>query len=124
MTQESSRESTLTRTHKPWTRWWWMGGALTNAEITLSLERFHDAGFGGVEVSPIYGARGYEDRAVAFLSPEWMALFAHTLREAEQLDMGVDLIAGTGWPFGGPWVSDADSASHLWMETLPTSVTS
>jgi hypothetical protein len=72
-----------------------------------------------VEVSPIYGARGYEDRFVPFLSPRWLALFAFTLHEAKRLDLGVDVIAGTGWPFGGAWVADEDAARRIWVEKLP-----
>lgn len=103
---------------RPWTRWWWLGSALSERDITRSLERFRDVGFGGVEVSPIYGVRGCEDRAVPFLSPRWTELFGFTLREARRMGLGVDLIAGTGWPFGGPWVPDADAAQQVWVEKL------
>lgn len=103
---------------RPWTRWWWLGSALSETEITASLERFRRAGFGGVEISPIYGISGNEEQAIPFLSPRWMELFAFTLREAKRLDLGVDLIAGTGWPFGGPWVEDADAAQQVWVEKL------
>jgi hypothetical protein len=104
---------------RPWTRWWWLGSALSEADITRSLTRFREAGFGGVEVSPIYGVRGQEERSVPFLSPRWMELFAFTVREARHMGLDVDLIAGTGWPFGGPWVNDTDSAQQLWVEKLP-----
>lgn len=104
--------------HKPWTRWWWMGNALTEAEVTRHLELFDAAGFGGVEVSPIYGPRGAEERFVLFLSPRWVDLFTHTLREAKRLGMGVDLIAGTGWPFGGPWVAEEDKPQVAWVEAF------
>ena len=29
---------------KPWTRWWWLGNAVTELGITQSLEMFKDAG--------------------------------------------------------------------------------
>ncbi|MDX1932720.1 MAG: glycosyl hydrolase, partial [Capsulimonadales bacterium] len=103
---------------KPWTRWWWLGNALTEPEITRCLTLFKEAGFGGVEVSPIYGVRGSEGRQVAFLSPRWIELFAFTLREAHRLGLGVDLIAGTGWPFGGPWVGPGDAAQKLPPDTF------
>jgi hypothetical protein len=35
------------------------------------------------------------------------------LREAERLDIGVDMATGTGWPFGGPWVGDEDASKNL-----------
>ena len=41
------------RATRPWTRWWWMGSAVTEAGLTQELTRLRDAGFGGVEISPI-----------------------------------------------------------------------
>ena len=95
---------------RPWTRWWWLGSALDAATITRELEALRDAGFGGVELTPIYGARGHESRFVPYLSDAWLQLLHHTLREARRLGLGVDMATGTGWPFGGPWVSEADAA--------------
>ncbi len=100
-------------TTKPWTRWWWPGSAVDEASITRQLEQFAAAGLGGVEITPIYGARGYEDRNIAFLSPRWMEMLAYTGREAQRLGLGVDMATGTGWPFGGPWVAPEDGSQKL-----------
>ena len=102
-----------TRESRPWTRWWWLGSAVDEANLTRQLEQLAVAGSGGVEICPIYGAKGWEDRYVPFLSPRWMELLAHTTREAQRLGLGVDLTTGTGWPFGGPWVGDVDASSSL-----------
>ena len=95
---------------RPWTRWWWLGSAVDAATITRELEALRAAGFGGVEITPIYGVRGDESRFVPYLSDAWMPLLEHTLREARRLGLGVDMATGTGWPFGGPWVGEADAA--------------
>ena len=108
-----------TRESRPWTRWWWLGSAVDEAGLTRQLELLAAAGFGGVEICPIYGAKGWEDRYVPFLSPRWMELLAHTTREAQRLGLGVDLTTGTGWPFGGPWVGDEDASSSLLLERDP-----
>ena len=100
-------------TTKPWTRWWWPGSAVDPASITRQLEQFAAAGLGGVEITPIYGARGAEERAIEFLSPRWMEMLAHTTREAKRLGLGVDMATGTGWPFGGPWVTPEDGSAQL-----------
>jgi alpha-L-rhamnosidase len=98
--------------NRPWTRWWWLGSAVDEASLTRELELFRAAGVGGVEICPIYGVQGWEARNVPFLSPRWMELVGHTLAEAKRLSLVVDLTTGTGWPFGGPWVADADASSR------------
>ena len=97
----------ITRDNKPWTRWWWPGSAVDKASLTRQLEQFAAAGLGGVEITPIYGAKGYEDRYLTFLSPKWLEMLEHTGREAQRLGLGVDMATGTGWPFGGPWIDPA-----------------
>jgi hypothetical protein len=102
----------ITRDNKPWTRWWWPGSAVDKASLTRQLEQLAAAGIGGVEITPIYGAKGYEERYVEFLSPQWMAMLEHTGREAQRLGLGVDMATGTGWPFGGPWIDSAHALAR------------
>ena len=102
-----------TREMRPWTRWWWLGSAVDGQNLTRQLTLFSQAGLGGVEICPIYGAKGYEDRFIPFLSPKWMEMLAHTSTEAARLGLGVDLTTGTGWPFGGPWVAAEDASSSV-----------
>jgi hypothetical protein len=90
-----------------------MGSAVDSAGITSALTTYHDAGIGGVEIAPIYGAKGFEARYVDFLSPAWMQLLNFTTTTAGRLQMGVDLTTGTGWPFGGPQVDLAHAAARL-----------
>ena len=77
------------------------------------MEAYQKAGLGGLEITPIYGVFGEEDQFVNYLSPHWMELLTFTLREAERLDLGIDMATGTGWPFGGPWVGDDDASKNL-----------
>src|SRR6267378_6506828 len=97
--------ATPSRENRPWTRGWWLGSAVDKTNLTRLLTEYRDAGIGGVEICPIYGAKGYEDRFVDFLSPKWMEMFAHTAAECKRLGLGLDLTTGTGWPFGGPNVT-------------------
>ncbi|WP_276503786.1 glycosyl hydrolase [Terrimonas pollutisoli] len=107
----------VTNTTKPWTRWWWEGSAVNKADLTWNLEQYQRAGLGGVELTPIYGVEGYEKQFINFLSPQWMQMLEHTLKEAKRLGIGVDLANGTGWPFGGPWVKDADASKSIFYKT-------
>ncbi|MGO1244940.1 MAG: glycosyl hydrolase [Sphingobacterium sp.] len=109
----------VTKEMKPWTRWWWLGSAVDKENIQRELDLFNKAGFGGVEVTPIYGAKGYESRYIPFLSPEWMDILDYTTRTAEALTMGVDMNLGTGWPFGGPQVSQEQAATKLFLDEIP-----
>ncbi|MDQ2658315.1 MAG: glycoside hydrolase family 2 protein, partial [Bacteroidota bacterium] len=102
-----------TRESKPWTRWWWHGSAVTKEGLTAEMEAYQRAGIGGLEITPIYGVYGEEEKFIDFLSPKWMDLLAHVLKEAERLDLGIDMATGTGWPFGGPWVTDANASKNL-----------
>ena len=108
---------------KPWTRWWWMGSSVTKVGITQHLEAFAEAGMGGVEIVPIYGVKGDEPNFIEYLSDEWIGMLLHTLREAERLDLGVDMTLGSGWPYGGPWIREeyaARRATALFPDGEPT----
>jgi hypothetical protein len=103
----------ITSQSKPWSRWWWLGNIGTEKDFTTEMEKYAAAGLGGLEITPIYGVRGAEDRFVSYLSADWAKLLAHVIREGQRLDLGIDMSTGTGWPFGGPMVSDADAAKYL-----------
>lgn len=98
---------------KPWTRWWWMGNAVDEANISALLKDYQQIGIGGVEIAPIYGAKGYESQYIDYLSPDWMDRLRFTTKTAKDLGMGVDLTNGTGWPFGGRQVDEEHAATKL-----------
>jgi hypothetical protein len=99
----------ISSTARPWTYWWWMGNAADEPNIARSIERFSLAGLGGAHIIPIYGARGWEGRALEYLSPAWMQRMQFAVTEAQQRGMGMDMTLGSGWCFGGPTVSDQDA---------------
>ena len=103
----------ITREAKPWSRWWWPASAVTASDIDTMLSDYARAGLGGMEVTTIYGAKGWEDKYLDYLSDEWMDLFCHTLDKAASLDLGIDLANASGWPFGGPWVDPEDACRYL-----------
>lgn len=114
--QTESGWAAPTRDTRPWTRWWWLGSAVDDTNLTRMLAAFHDAGIGGVEICPVYGVKGYEDRFIRFLSPGWMEKLAHTTLEAGRLGLGVDLTTGTGWPMGGPRVTTGDASARVHLK--------
>lgn len=111
----------ITREAKPWAYWWWMGSAVDPANLTRELEKYHDAGLGGVHIIPIYGAKGYEDRFIDYLSPKWMEMMRHSVTEAQRLGMGVDMTTGSGWCFGGPQISNREANALPVVKTFDVS---
>ncbi|HYG22193.1 MAG TPA: glycosyl hydrolase [Verrucomicrobiae bacterium] len=103
---------------RPWTRWWWMGSSVESNSLSADLEGLKAIGIGGVEITPIYGVAGREQQFVPYLSSRWTDLFAHTLAEAERLNLGVDMATGTGWPFGGPWIGAPHACKDVEFRTF------
>ncbi len=106
-----------TNVSQPWTRWWWLGSAVDDENLTRLLETYQAAGLGGVEITSIYGVQGADDRELPFLSKEWVAALRHSVLEAKRLGMGVDLPTGSGWRTGGPSVTDDDANTELVLTT-------
>jgi len=92
--------------NRPGCYWWWMGSAVDKENITWNLETMREAGMGGGTIVPIYGVKGYEEKYLQFLSPEFVEMVSHAAKEAKRLGMWVDMTTGTGWPFGGPMMTD------------------
>jgi hypothetical protein len=102
---------------RPMTRWWWFGGAVTPAEITRQLTFMRDAGLRGAEIQPVYPvalddpAKGV--RNLHYFSAEFRDVLRHTVREARRLGLQLDFTLGSGWPYGGPFVTSDLAARRL-----------
>lgn len=105
-----------TNINQPWARWWWMGSAVDKPNLQQSLLDFHNAGIGGVEITPIYGVKGEENNFIDYLSPKWMEMLDYTIHVADSLHMQVDMVLGTGWPYGGSHVALPHAATKLIVE--------
>ena len=81
----------ITRNARPWTRWWWPGSIVSQADLTVAMQKYKDAGLGGLELTVIYGVKGEENKFIDFLSPKWMEMFTYTLKEGERLGIDIDL---------------------------------
>ncbi|MCP2253193.1 Glycosyl hydrolases family 2, sugar binding domain [Prauserella aidingensis] len=104
------------RETRPWTRWWWLGSAVTGDGLRDELDQLAGHGFGGVEIQPIYESQRDEDRILPYLSREWLAALDTALRSAAERGLGVDLTSGSGWTFGGPWMDVRQSAGRALVE--------
>ena len=107
----------ITKESKPWSRWWWMGSSVNPTDLKAAMEAYSKAGLGGLEITPIYGVHGYEDKFVKFLSPAWVENFKYTLQEGKRFDLGIDLAMASGWPFGGLWVTPEDACKYMSVQS-------
>ncbi len=92
---------------KPFVRWWWNGNCVSREEIARELDLLKEAGIGGVEINPIAMREEAADtgaEGLLMLSPQWCRMVRFACEQAKERGMIADLIVGTGWPFGGPFV--------------------
>jgi hypothetical protein len=114
---------------RPMVRWWWFGGAVEDDELAREIRAMKAGGFGGFEIQPVYplavdgdipGVANTPYLSGAFLKA---VSFANTTGRAEGLR--VDVTLGSGWPFGGPWITPelASSAIKLNKINIPAQAT-
>ncbi|HEX9187001.1 MAG TPA: glycosyl hydrolase, partial [Vicinamibacteria bacterium] len=104
---------------RPFVRWWWNGSRVTEAEIGRELDVLEAAGIGGVEINTIAMRDDVPKASLAafperpWLSPEWCAAVAAAAEGARERGMTVDLIVGSGWPFGGRFLKPAEQTKRV-----------
>ncbi len=99
--------------YRPYVRWWWPGGNVDPEELKRELRLLQSAGFGGVEIFPLlFGLSPDEiekNPAVRTVgTPEFFEKVRIAAEEARALGMGWDILLGSGWPPGGPFVSTSE----------------
>ncbi len=93
---------------KPHTWWHWMAGNVTKEGSTADLEAMKQAGIGGAHIFD--AGQGIPAGPVAYNSPEWRALMAHAMSEAQRLGLDMTMHNCSGWSSsGGPWVKPEDA---------------
>lgn len=99
---------------RPFVRWWWNGNCPTEHEVLRELDVMKAAGIGGVEINPIAmpgGQQQFENidaKPLVWLSDEWNRIVKATCDGAKQRGMLADLIVGSGWPFGAPFLKSGE----------------
>jgi len=98
---------------KPGSRWWWMGSAVDEDNLKWNINEYAKKGIGTLEITPIYGVKGNENRELDYLSLPWMNALKVCQETAAEQNIDIDMNGGTGWPFGGPWVKVSEAAGKL-----------
>src|SRR5271154_889524 len=108
---------------RPMVRWWWFGIAVEKGELLLELQQMKADRIGGAELAFVYpqvlddpakGLRNYP-----FLSPEMLECVHYAQQEGRKLGLRIDVTMGSGWPYGGPATTLAESAGRLRVAEVP-----
>ncbi len=88
----------------PQTWWHWMNGNVTKEGITLDLEAMKRIGVGGFQ--NFDAGTLIPKGPIVYLSPEWIELKKHAIKEADRLGMEFTMHNCPGWSSsGGPWIT-------------------
>jgi hypothetical protein len=103
---------------KPHTWWHWMNGNVTKEGITLDLESMARVGIGGVQ--NFDAGTGIPKGPIVYLSPEWLELKKHAIREAQRLGLEFTMHNCPGWSSsGGPWITPDRAMQEItWSEIV------
>jgi hypothetical protein len=101
-------------------RWWWFGPSQTREELDAEMRHMKEGGIGGFEVAAVYPL-AVDDPASGFhnypyLSAEFLDRIAYTSRRARELGLRMDLTIGSGWSYGGPYITPGLAATRLRSE--------
>ncbi len=95
-----------------------MGSAVDKKNIDYNLQKYQEAGIGGLHIVPIYGVVGEENKYIDYLSPDWVEMLAYTSQECRKLGLGLDMTLGTGWCFGGPAVDEQTGSMLAYLDKI------
>ncbi len=101
---------------RPFMRWWWSNNQVEERELLRELDVLKAAGIGGVEINPIASKEdpsGSKAKLLSWRSEEWDRILLATCKAAKERGMTVDLIAGSGWPFGGRFLKPEEQITRL-----------
>lgn len=89
--------------------WWWLNSMATKESITRDLEEMKSHGYGGASIvdagSSNYTVALKTKAGPVFMSPEWMELYKHAVKEAQRLGIELSVNIQSGWNPGGPTIT-------------------
>ncbi len=106
--------------YRPFVRWWWNGDRITADELLRELDVLKSAGIGGVEINPIKFPNEADPMgipALTWLSDEWISMLKITLEGAKKRGLTCDMIVGSGWPYGGEFLSRKEQTQIVALGT-------
>jgi len=105
--------------------WWWLNGMATKESITRDLEEMKAKGYGGASLVDAGSSNYQVARKTAagpvFMSPEWMELYQHAVKEADRVGLELSVNVQSGWNPGGPSITpEMALKKNVWSEVNVT----
>ena len=101
--------------------WWWLNSMATKESITRDLEEMKDKGYGGASLvdagSSNYLVAAKTAAGPVFMSPEWMELYKHAVKEADRIGIELSVNVQSGWNPGAPSITPEMAMKKIvWSE--------
>lgn len=101
--------------------WWWLNSMATKESITRDLEEMKAKGYGGASLvdagSSNYQVARKTPAGPVFMSPEWMELYKHAVKEADRIGIELSVNTQSGWNPGAPSVTPEFALKKIvWTE--------
>jgi len=101
--------------------WWWLNSMATKESITRDLEEMKDKGYGGASIvdagSSNYQVARKTTAGPVFMSPAWMELYKHAVKEAERVGIELSVNVQSGWNPGAPSITPEMAMKKIvWSE--------
>lgn len=101
--------------------WWWLNSMATKASITRDLEEMKDKGYGGASLvdagSSNYQVAQKTPAGPVFMSPQWMELYKHAVKEADRIGIELSVNTQSGWNPGAPSITPEYAMKKIvWSE--------
>ena len=101
--------------------WWWLNSMATKESITRDLEEMKDKSYGGASIFDAGSSNYQVARKTAagpvFMSPEWMELYKHAVREADRIGIELSVNVQSGWNPGAPSITPEFAMKKIvWSE--------
>ena len=89
--------------------WWWLNSMATKESITRDLEEMKAKGYGGASLVDA-GSSNYQvalktAAGPVFMSPGWMELYKHAVKEADRIGIELSVNVQSGWNPGAPSIT-------------------
>ncbi len=109
------RFATPPKEARPRFRWWWPGGAVTDAELQREIALLDEAGFAGAEIQalgPNFANLSPEEKAHVndYAEPPFFAHVRVAAAAAKARGMDLDYTLGSAWPSGGGFAITPEKA--------------